>query len=130
MALVPVARLARMLGGDQFIIGSVNTTTKRLREEVVQCRDALTIPEFGHRRSFPVVSGGIHPGNVAEEIATLGKDILILAGSGVHTHPDGLAAGMKALRQAVNACLADIPVNVYAKEHFELQRSLKFFEKT
>jgi ribulose-bisphosphate carboxylase large chain len=128
IARVPVARLARMLGGDQFMIGSVNAEKNGFGDEVVQCREALTAPEFGHRRSFPVVSGGIHPGNIAKEIASLGKDILVLAGDGFYQHPDGLAAGMKAIRQAVDAFISDIPVNIYANDHYELRRSLKFFE--
>jgi ribulose-bisphosphate carboxylase large chain len=130
VSLVPIVRLARMVGGDQCTIGSVNAGSNPRNEEVVLCRDALISPEFGHRRSLPVISRGIHPGNVAEEIGTLGKDVLVLAGYGVHTHPDGLAAGMKALRQAVDACMADIPVGTYAEEHYELQRALNFLKKT
>jgi ribulose-bisphosphate carboxylase large chain len=127
VALLPMARLVRMLGGDQFHIGSMSGRKNRGRGEEVQHRDALLTPEFGHRRSFPVVSGGIHPGNVAEEIAGLGNDIVIIAGRGVHEHPDGTRAGISALRQGVDACMAGIPVTSYAMEHYDLERALKFF---
>jgi ribulose-bisphosphate carboxylase large chain len=130
MAMLPIARLVRMLGGDQLHIGSVSGRMRNVPAEVTRNRDALTAPEFGHRRAFPVVSGGINPGNVAEEMAVLGKDIMILAGVGAHGHPDGTAAGMRALRQSVDACMAGISPVIYAKEHYELERALKFFGNT
>jgi len=127
MAMLPIARMVRMLGGDQLHIGSVSGRMSHVTQEVKQNRDALIDPEFGHRRAFPVVSGGIHPGKVAEETATLGKDIIILGGAGIHGHPDGTRAGVRAFRQAVDASIAGISVARYAKDHYELERALKFF---
>jgi ribulose-bisphosphate carboxylase large chain len=127
MAMLPIARLVRLLGGDQLHIGSVTGRMSHVTLEVIRNRDALIVPEFGHRRAFPVVSGGIHPGKVAEEMAVLGRDIIILAGGGVHGHPDGTAAGVRALRQAVDACMAGISPAIYAKDHYELERALEFF---
>jgi ribulose-bisphosphate carboxylase large chain len=75
--------------------------------------------------AFPVSSGGLHPGNVAHEIATLGTDIVLQAGGGIHGHPDGTAAGVRAMRQAVDAYMDGVKAQEYAKDHYELERALR-----
>jgi len=44
----------------------------------------------------------------------------------VHGHPDGTTAGAKAMVQAVEAWLKQIPLQEYAKDHKELETALKF----
>jgi ribulose-bisphosphate carboxylase large chain len=85
----------------------------------------LTGPCFGKKRTFPVSSGGLHPGKVFAELGTLGTDIVLQAGGGIHGHPDGTAAGAMAMRQAVDAFMEGIPLMDYAKQHYELERALK-----
>lgn len=49
---------------------------------------------------------------------------MYLAGGGVHGHPMGMAAGVRAIRQAWDAAQADTPLETYAKDHPELAASL------
>jgi len=90
----------------------------------------LTCPCHGMKPTFPVSSGGLHPGKVAHELATLGTDIILQAGGGIHGHPDGTAAGARAMRQAVDAFLAGVPAEEYARDHSELRRALKLWGST
>jgi ribulose-bisphosphate carboxylase large chain len=85
---------------------------------------SLTEPWFDVRPVFPVASGGLHPGGVASEITSLGRDIILQAGGGIHGHPDGTRAGATAMRQAVDAVMEGISLKEYAVTHPELKKAL------
>jgi ribulose-bisphosphate carboxylase large chain len=127
IAMRPFARLVRMLGGDQLHTGTVSGKMAHAAEEVIGDNNVLTEPYGCIRPTFPVSSGGLHPGKVAFELSTLGTDITLQAGGGIHGHPGGTAAGAKAMRQAVDAFMAGIPPLEYAKDHFELEQALKLW---
>jgi len=42
----------------------------------------------------------------------------------IQGHPDGAAAGARAMRQALDAAVAGVPLAEKAREHPELQRAL------
>ena len=127
IAMRVFARLARMLGADQLHTGTVGGKMDHDRDEVLADNRALTEPSYGQKRTFPVASGGLHPGLVARELSVLGTDIVLQAGGGIHGHPDGTAAGAKAMRQAVDAYMAGITAAEFAKDHYELERALKLW---
>ena len=114
-----------MLGGDQLHVGSVSGKMGHNPDEIRSNIEVLKMASFGMKTTFPVSSGGLHPGKVATELEGLGTDIILQAGGGIHGHPDGTAAGAKAMRQAVDAFMAGVPAIEYAKEHYELERALK-----
>ncbi|HTY53076.1 MAG TPA: RuBisCO large subunit C-terminal-like domain-containing protein [Methanomicrobiales archaeon] len=124
IAMRPLARLVRWLGGDQLHTGTVSGKMSHEAEEVLGDNRVLTGSCFGKKRTFPVSSGGLHPGKVFRELETLGTDIVLQAGGGIHGHPDGTAAGAMAMRQAVDAFMEGIALDEYAKQHYELQRAL------
>jgi ribulose-bisphosphate carboxylase large chain len=121
----PLARLVRMLGGDQVHTGTVNGNSSYNADEVIG--DCLALEEafHGFKSTFPVASGGLHPGKVEAELRALGTGIVLEAGAGIHGHPDGTRAGAQAMRQAVDAFMAGVPVKVFAEDHYELFRALE-----
>lgn len=99
IAMRPICRLVRMLGGDQLITGTVSG---KMEHDVTELRGdnlALTEPFFDLKPTFPVASGGLHPGGVHKEVSMLGRDIILQAGGGIHGHPDGTRAGATAIRR-------------------------------
>ncbi|NYT06177.1 MAG: ribulose 1,5-bisphosphate carboxylase [Methanomicrobiales archaeon] len=124
IAMRPIARLVRMLGGDQLHTGTVSGKMGHDPSLLVGDNQALTSAYFGMKPSFPVASGGLHPGKVYAELQALGTDIVLQAGGGIHGHPDGTAAGARAMRQAVDAFMAGVHVTEYARDHYELERAL------
>ncbi len=124
-AMLPWARIIRMLGADQLHIGTVGGKMSHDAPEVKASVGALKCSCCGMKPTFPVSSGGLHPGNVEHELAMLGTDIILQAGGGIHGHPDGTAAGAKAMQQAVDAFMEHISVEEYAKDHYELERALR-----
>jgi ribulose-bisphosphate carboxylase large chain len=125
IAMRPIARLVRMLGGDQLHTGTVSGKMGHDTEALKLDNDALTRSYFGLKTTFPVASGGLHPGKVYAELAALGTDVVLQAGGGIHGHPDGTASGARAMRQAVDAYMAGVHVEEYAKDHYELERAIK-----
>ena len=52
---------------------------------------------------------------------------MYLGGGGIHGHPDGPAAGVRAIRQAWAAAEAEVSLEDYARDHPELAASLGKF---
>jgi len=81
---------------------------------------------FGSMKTvFPVSSGGLHPGVLPEVVKRLGSDVILQIGGGTVGHPDGPAAGARAVRQAIDAAMTGIPIEEYAEDKKELKRALE-----
>jgi ribulose-bisphosphate carboxylase large chain len=77
---------------------------------------------------MPIASGGLHPGHVPDLVRIFGKDVILQFGGGIHGHPDGTAAGARAVRQALQAALAGVSLEEAAPSAPELQRALEVWK--
>lgn len=128
ISFLPIAKIARMLGGDQLHTGSGagKMGSKEERVHILgQILSFLRGDWFGKKKTFPVASGGIHPGLVPANLEAMGMDCIINAGGGIHGHPLGTRAGATAMMQAIEACVEGIKLYEYAKTHKELDLALK-----
>lgn len=120
-----VSLLTRIAGGDQLHVGTAGIGKMESEEPEVRKSIHVLTSEFSNLRTvFPVASGGIHPGLVPALVNAMGKDVVINAGAGVWGHPDGGAAGARAMREAVEATMLGIPLHQYSVEHQALKRAL------
>jgi ribulose-bisphosphate carboxylase large chain len=80
-------------------------------------------------RPLPVVCSGQWGGQAPETYERTGRtlDLMYLGGGGIHGHPGGPAAGVRAIRQAWMAAAAGIPLEQYGQDHPELAASLGKF---
>lgn len=135
-----IAKIARLAGVDHIHIGTnVGKMEADLRElkatqNVITKEEYVPPPDdptkepqkwFGLKPVLPTASGGLHPGVLPQLLDFMGIDILIQVGGGVTGHPDGVIAGGKAVRQAIEAWKKGIPLDEYAKTHKELARALE-----
>jgi len=137
ISMLVIADVARLIGLDQLHIGTVIGKMEGVKEEILSIEEEVEkkiIKEKDHylaenwhniKPVFAVCSGGLHPGSVPYLVETLGNDIIIQAGGGIHGHRLGTQAGAKAMRQAVDAVMQNIDLNIYAKKHKELDIALK-----
>lgn len=125
IAMRPIAKLVRSCGGDQLHTGTVSGKMGGKADEIIGDNAEITRPLAYLKPVFPVASGGLHPGKVHAEIKMLGRDIILQAGGGIHGHPLGTTAGARAMRQAVDAAVAGISAEEYAKTHKELALALE-----
>ena len=105
IAMLPIARLVRLCGGDQLHVGSA-TGKMEHDAQLPELLAALREPWHGLAPTFPVSSGGLHPASVAAEVKAFGRDVVLQAGGGIHGHPAGTLAGARAFLQAIAATAA------------------------
>jgi 2,3-diketo-5-methylthiopentyl-1-phosphate enolase len=55
----------------------------------------------------------------------MGRDFVVSAGGAVHGHPMGPTAGARALRQAIDAVMADAFLRTDSPQHPELQAAVE-----
>jgi 2,3-diketo-5-methylthiopentyl-1-phosphate enolase len=98
-----LGKLPRLAGADVVIYPSPYGTLSFGRSTHLRVARSLTEPLFGLRRALPAPGAGLHAGMVPRLVADLGIDWALPAGGSIHGHPDGAAAGAKALRVALDA---------------------------
>ena len=139
MSMLTLAKFVRMVGGDNLHIGTVIGKLVGKKDEVLMMEHELEHQVEPHFRTkehvlnqnwhnikpmFAVSSGGLHAPLVPQIMNMLGNDVVIQAGGGISGHPDGVMAGAKSLRQAIDATMEGISLKEYAKTHKELQSAL------
>ena len=141
ISMFVLAKLYRLIGIDQLHVGTAGAgkleggkwdviqNARILRENHYKPdeNDVFHLEQkFYHiQPAFPTSSGGLHPGNLPMVIEALGPNIVLQLGGGTLGHPDGPAAGAKAVRQAIDATMQGISLDEYAKTHKELARALE-----
>ncbi len=64
----------------------------------------------------------------ASTYAALGAtDLIFACGGGILAHPNGVAAGVRSIRQAWEAAVAGVPLPQYAESHPDLRLALSRF---
>ena len=120
----------RLLGVDQFQINGIGAKYWEPDESFVRSFASCRTPIFAERdRPLPVVCSGQWGGQAPATWRETGgtTDLLYLCGGGVVSHPDGPAAGVRAVRQAWEAAVEGVPLATYARTHPELGRALEKF---
>ena len=120
-----LGKLPRLAGADTVVIPfALGGKAPYLPERFRQVVQALTFPFGDLKPMMPMPSGGITPINVQDIVNTLGQEVMIGSGGGVHAHPDGPIAGGRAFRQAIEATRLGIPAMEYGKDHEALGKAL------
>ncbi|OHV18648.1 ribulose 1,5-bisphosphate carboxylase [Rhizobium sp. RMa-01] len=120
----------RLLGVDQFQINGIRVKYWEPDDSFVSSFKAVSTPLFDAAdRPLPVAGSGQWGGQAPETYQRTGRtvDLLYLCGGGIVSHPGGAAAGVRAVQQAWQAAVADIPLETYAKDHPELAASIAKF---
>lgn len=117
-----VARFVRLLGGDIFRVSTLGGyLVGSEHDEVVRLAAVMSEPMGGIKPMMTAVSGGLNPRTLAPNLEVFGADALMLAGTGITTHPMGVSAGTEALKQSAAAFAAGMSVDDYAADHEELR---------
>jgi len=112
---------------DQFQINGIQAKYWEPDESFVRSFQAVSEPIFSDDdKPLPVVGSGQWGGQAPETYQRTGRtlDLMYLCGGGVHGHPMGAAAGVRAIRQAWEAAEADVELSDYANHHPELKAAL------
>ncbi|KXB06719.1 hypothetical protein AKJ51_03025 [candidate division MSBL1 archaeon SCGC-AAA382A20] len=119
-----LAKIFRLAGGDFIHVGSFSGSHEREREYVISNKNELNkkYDGWGEIRSpIPVISGGINPLNIEENIQKTHKekfnidDNLFMVGSGIYAYPGNrekaIKGGVKAVIEAIKAFKSNFSVS-------------------
>jgi len=126
----PYAAFWRLLGIDQFQINGIGAKYWEPDESFVRSFEACRTPIFSPADCpLPVVCSGQWGGQAPATWRRTGRtrELMYLCGGGVVSHPQGPAAGVRAVRQAWEAAEAGIALATHARSHPELAASLDKF---
>lgn len=120
----------RLLGVDQFQINGIGVKYWEPDDSFVDSFKAISTPLFSPDDCpLPVAGSGQWGGQAPETYRRTGStvDLLYLCGGGIVAHPGGPAAGVAAVKQAWQAAVEGIPLEVFARTHPELRQSIEKF---
>jgi len=142
ISMLVLAKISRLLGTDQLHIGTAGigkmhgsvseevSIEEEIEKQKIKANPKTNRLEQNWHNLKPVLavaSGGVSPLDVPKIVQTMGKDIVIQAGGGIHWHPKGSRYGAMAMRQAIEATMKKIPLKKYSKTHKELNEALVKF---
>ncbi|MEL7150747.1 MAG: ribulose-bisphosphate carboxylase large subunit family protein [Pseudomonadota bacterium] len=124
------AKLWRLAGADHMHVNGIDNKFTESDASVIASARSLSEPLFESNamRAVPVFSSGQTVHQAAATLAAAGSpDLIVTAGGGIAAHPNGVAAGVEAMRAAYDAASAGIDVLEYAKDHPALAAALQAF---
>lgn len=126
MDYIAYQKFARLAGADHLHVNGIRNKFCESDASVIASARAVLAPMWGGYRAMPVFSSGQSAAQAPDTYQALGSvDCLYLAGGGLMAHPDGIAAGVMSLREAWEAALSGIPLEVYARDHSALRHALE-----
>lgn len=122
---VALGTLPRLAGADMMMLNTPYGGYPMRRSSYLLTVHQLSLPHPQLKPTLPMVGGKVHPGLVDMFIKELGTDIVLAPGGAIQGHPQGAAAGVRAMLQAIEAAMAGVPAETHANDHQELDLALK-----
>lgn len=130
VSMVTLAKIYRLLGIDSLHVGSPKSKMEDYGESEMIAHTMLTDmtePDpsfhtlgqnwFGKNKTWPVASGGLHPGVLDRVVEKFGPNCYIQLGGGVLGHPEGAERGVEAALEARRAIAHGMSVKEYAEKN-------------
>jgi ribulose-bisphosphate carboxylase large chain len=126
----PWQQIWRLAGADHLHVNGLANKFSEDDASVIAAARAVLAPLWADvpMAALPVFSSGQTGRVAAATHAAVGSaDLIFAAGGGIFGHPDGVAAGVTALRQAWDAAVAGVPLAEHARAHAELRAAMGFW---
>jgi len=120
-------KIWRLAGADHMHVNGLGNKFTEDDGTVVESARACLSPLFADKSclAMPVFSSGQTVKQAHGTYAGLGStDLIFASGGGILAHPDGPAAGVRALREAWDAAIAGIPLTEHARNHQSLRQAI------
>jgi ribulose-bisphosphate carboxylase large chain len=125
----PWQQLWRLAGADHLHVNGLANKFSEDDASVIASARAVLAPMWhdAPMTAMPVFSSG-QTGLVAARTLTEAmdgrSDCIVAAGGGIFGHPQGVAAGVMAMRQSWDAAMRGVPLEAHAVDHAELRAAL------
>ena len=111
------SKICRLCGADMMLSPSMWSSIPVVSpEECYRNAQTMVAPFYHIKRTWPMPAAGMYPGLVPVLLEEHGPDMIIPAGGGILGHPTGYTEGARAWRQAFDAAMAGIPLEVAAQD--------------
>lgn len=116
-----LAKLCRLCGADIQLVGNPYGKFDVMKYPNIRMLNVMRNKLCDIKPSLPLFGGGTIAGNIPKIINDVGIDCIMGAGAAVHAFPLGPNKGAKALRDAIDATIKNVPLREAAKDSEELQ---------
>jgi ribulose-bisphosphate carboxylase large chain len=127
----PWQKLWRLAGADHLHVNGLRNKFSESDDSVIAAARAVLAPamDAAPMRAMPVFSSGQTGLQAADTYAAIGcADLIHTAGGGIFGHPQGVAAGVEALREAWIAAMEGVPLERHAERSRALAGALEFWQ--
>ena len=121
-------KIWRLAGADHMHVNGLQSKFSESDDSVIASARACLTPMFDSKPCtvMPVFSSGQTVRQAPGTYAALGStDLIVAAGGGIMAHPQGVTAGVTALRDAWQAAVAGVPLAEYARTSLSLAKALE-----
>ena len=118
-----VGKLLRVAGADINAFPAPYGRLTHQREKFLKLFKVSSAPMAHIKPMFSQTGGSINPINSSTVLKDVGNDVMLVAGGSVQAHPMGLSAGIKAIRQAIDAHDQGIDLKTAAQKNKELGKA-------
>lgn len=124
----------RLAGADHMHVNGLRNKFCESDESVLAsaraCLSPMFLPPANGCEVMPVFSSGQTVHQAPDTLAGLGSnDLIFAAGGGLMAHPDGVAAGVAAIRQAWEAASAGRSLAEWAESHTQLRTAMEAYAR-
>ena len=121
-------KLVRLCGADHLHTNGISNKFYETDDQVLDSIEAVHSPFLGLTSMVPVLSSGQWAGLAHATFKAVGStDLLVLAGGGIHGHPDGVAAGVASMRDAWESAARGDDVETAVQDSVPLRRAAERF---
>ncbi|MEX3949799.1 ribulose-bisphosphate carboxylase large subunit family protein [Paraburkholderia sp. EG287B] len=127
----PWQMIWRLAGADHMHVNGLRNKFSEPDDSVIAAARAVLAPVMASAPmpAMPVFSSGQTGLQAADTYAALGcADLIHTAGGGIFGHPQGVATGVDALREAWCAAIEGVPLEQHAQRHPSLRAALGFWK--
>jgi ribulose-bisphosphate carboxylase large chain len=126
----PWQKIWRLAGADHLHVNGLRNKFSESDDSVIAAARSVLAPVMPQAPlpAMPVFSSGQTGLQAADTYAALGcTDLIHTVGGGIFGHPDGVAAGVAALRESWIAAVAGVPLVEQARRSPALRGALEFW---
>nr|WP_198982605.1 ribulose-bisphosphate carboxylase large subunit family protein [Herbaspirillum sp. ASV7] len=128
----PWQQLWRLAGADHMHVNGLRNKFSEPDDSVIAAARSVlqpVVPGADMVSTMPVFSSGQTGLQAADTYAAIGcADLIHTAGGGIFGHPQGVSAGVEALREAWVAAMEGVPLEQHARRNPALQAALGFWK--
>ncbi len=127
----PWQKIWRLAGADHLHVNGLRNKFSESDASVVAAARSVLAPVMptAPMTAMPVFSSGQTGLQAHDTYAALGcADLIHTAGGGIFGHPNGVAAGVEALRESWAAAMAGVPLAEHARNSAALRAALEFWQ--